>query len=104
MFPRFLIDEVDVAEGQRITVEGYEMPGPRMRWKSDEQHLMVTKATINGKEYDLGEQYGYGPCMDGDYGRGMHGGGRGRWDRTGSKGRWMGTPRSGGSVNPRWSS
>ncbi len=105
MFPRFLIDEIDVAEGQRITVEGYEMSGPRMmRWESDEQHLMVTKATINGKEYDLGEQYGYGHCIDGDYGPGMHGGGRGGWGRTGSNGGWMGRPRSGGSVNPRWSS
>ncbi len=111
MFPRFLIDEVDVAEGQRITVEGYEMPGSRMmRWEGDEEHLMVTKATINGKEYDLGEEYGYGPCLDGDYGHGMHGHGmhgggmHGRWDRTGNHGGWMGRPRSGGSANPRWSS
>jgi hypothetical protein len=54
MYPPFLDDGLDVKVGDKITVEGYLVPGPR--WgkgdeESEELFLHVTKAVIDGKEY-----------------------------------------------------
>jgi hypothetical protein len=81
MVPRFLVYQANLKEGAQVTVEGYEVRG-MMSWSQGDDgniDVFVTKATINGKEYDLsqfrgprGGGYGYGQ------GRGMMGGpGRG---------------------------
>jgi len=54
MYPPFLDDDLDVREGEAITVEGYLVPGPRWEDTEDESgemYLHVTKAVIGGKEY-----------------------------------------------------
>lgn len=55
MLPRFYTFGVDLKEGQTITVEGYQVEGPFciIEEEGDEIHLWVTKAVIDGKEYDL---------------------------------------------------
>jgi hypothetical protein len=58
MVPRFYLYELELEEGQQVTVEGYVAQG------EDESYLWVTKAVIDGKEYDLekgrGRGRGYG--------------------------------------------
>jgi len=58
MVPRFYLYELELEEGQQVTVEGYVAQG------DDESYLWVTKAVIDGKEYDLeGRGPGRGPGM-----------------------------------------
>ena len=94
MYPYMLNYEIEVAEGTEITVEGFLVPGPRWDDGEDEEHLMVTKAVIDGKEYIIphgpmaggpgARGYGFcwndGPMMgrSGARGRG-NAAGRGRW-------------------------
>jgi hypothetical protein len=56
MVPRFYLYELDLKEGQNVSVEGYMATG------EDENYLWVTKAVIDGKEYNL-ERRGRGPMM-----------------------------------------
>ncbi len=86
MVPFFLLDEVDIQDGETVTVEGYLVPGPR--WSDDdgdEKHLAVTEATVDGETYDLGFGRGYmrGRMSDSRFDRRGHmgpGGSRGgRW-------------------------
>ena len=77
MVPRWAASDLDVKEGATITVEGYVASGmPCEDEDDDEIVLMVTKAEIDGKEYDLGDFRG-GPMAMGRGGRrgGMMGGG-----------------------------
>ncbi len=65
MVPRFYLYNVELKEGQPITVEGYVARG------DEESYLWVTKAVIDGKEYDLqrrGRGRGWGPGMMGPRG------------------------------------
>jgi hypothetical protein len=98
LVPRYYVYEADLKEGQTITVEGYSVTGMPMfeGEEEDEVHLWVTKAIIDGTEYDLerygrgpmgglgrrwmghrgwGPHGGYGPCGPG----GSYGSGWGRW-------------------------
>ena len=57
MVPRFYLYELELKEGQQVTVEGYVAQG------DEESYMWVTKAVIDGKEYDLqrrGRGRGYG--------------------------------------------
>ena len=77
LLPRFYYRDVELEEGQSISVEGYEAEGMWCEDEHDEDevHLWVTKATIGDEEFDL-SRGGYGPM-----GGPMHGhmrGGRGR--------------------------
>lgn len=99
MYPPFLGDDLNVEEGDRITVEGYLVPGPR--WgkgdeESEELYLHVTKAVIGGKEYVVEHP---GPRSGGRGGRRAYGGrgcrrddsrglGNGRGDSRGYGRRW----------------
>src|SRR6056297_1434111 len=58
MYPRYLAEDVQVRDGQTVSVEGYLVPGPRWDWGKDENHLRVDKVTIGGKEYDLAASFG----------------------------------------------
>ena len=96
LVPRYLAYQAGLKDGAEVTAQGYlvqNLPG----WNAPDNALFVTKATINGKDYDL-SQYHYG-MMGGNgafgpgrfsggangygefgYGRGMMGGrGPGRW-------------------------
>ncbi|MDY7028448.1 MAG: hypothetical protein SVR04_09150 [Spirochaetota bacterium] len=84
MYPRFAAEEINVESGDTISVEGYIVPGPRWEEDDDEQHLMISKVTIDEEEYDLSRQFGPGSrggvfggrmcCDDGEYGYGPRGG------------------------------
>ncbi len=64
LVPRHLTWNLDVKEGEQVTVEGYVVQGmPRAGADDGDTDLFVTKATIQGKEYDL-SQY-RGPMMGG---------------------------------------
>jgi len=83
MVPPFLVAEIDLKEGSEITIEGYTVLG--MGWHrqaedaDDDIDVRVTKATIDGKDYDLAQYFG--PMMGGQagYGRGGMMRGRGAW-------------------------
>jgi hypothetical protein len=63
MVPRFYTYDIDIEEGQTITVEGLlgpeDMPGGRFTdTDSIESHVMVTKAIIGGEEFEIDTRYG----------------------------------------------
>jgi len=61
MYPRFAAENIEIESGDTISVEGFIVPGPRWEEDDDEQHLMLTRVTIDGEEYDLARQFGPGP-------------------------------------------
>jgi hypothetical protein len=79
LVPRSLVYRSGIKEGAQVTVEGYLVQGMPMWQQGDDGNLdlFVTKATIDGKDYDLSQ---YGGRMAGAYGCGPRGG----W--TGSRG------------------
>jgi hypothetical protein len=72
LVPRPYIYELNLEEGQTVTVEGYTVEGMPCRGDGEDQelHIWVTKAVIDGQEYDLKG----GPRMDPRWGMGpgMH--------------------------------
>jgi hypothetical protein len=92
LVPRYYVYEADLKEGQTITVEGYTVTGMPMFEGEDNEdvHLWVTKAVIDGKEYDL-ERYGRGPM-----------GGRGWGHGRGWMGRRGPAPHRGYGPCPGW--
>ena len=98
MVPRYLTWNLDLKEGEQVSVEGYVVQGMPRRADSDDDDidLMVTKATIKGKDYDLSQYRGQGRgAMMGRAGaecdgcwaaapRGSRGSG---WNRGGGRGR-----------------
>jgi len=90
MVPRYLVYQVDLKEGAQVTVEGYQVRGMPPWAQGDDTNIdvYVTKATINGKEYDLsqfrgpmarGYGYGRGRGMMGGWGGGYGAGTMGGW-------------------------
>ncbi len=79
MVPRFYLSDLEIKEGQEVTVEGYVAAG------DEENYMWVTQAVIDGKTYELergGPGWGRGPGFNGPgpwmHGFGwMHGGPRG---------------------------
>jgi hypothetical protein len=98
MVPFFLLDEVDLEEGETVTVEGFLVPGPRWGEDGDEKHLAVTEAVVDGETYELGFGRGYmrGRTADNRFGGCGYGprGPRGGWGRMG--------PGGGGPRVGRW--
>jgi hypothetical protein len=97
LVPRYLVYRSGVKEGAKITVEGYTVQGRPAGLRSNDGaiDLFVTKATIDGKDYDLSQYRGRfaGGYRDG-YGGGYCGGPRGRW--MGGPGRGFRGPMMGG--------
>ncbi len=55
MVPRFLVYNSGLKDGDRISVTGYKLT---TQTDSNEIELFVTKATINGKTYEIDEEMG----------------------------------------------
>ena len=84
LVPRFYAYDLDLKDGQTMTVEGYTVEGAPCYGFEDEEgnYLWVTKATIDGKEYDLAAAGFRGGPMGpgwGSYGMGPRAGGRRGW-------------------------
>ncbi|MBT3273632.1 MAG: hypothetical protein HN368_10780 [Spirochaetales bacterium] len=63
MVPRFYTYDIDIKDGKTITVEGLlgpeEMPRGRFSESDEfESHVMVTKAIIDGEEFEIDSRYG----------------------------------------------
>ena len=88
MVPRFYTFGVDLKEGQTITVEGYKVDTPycAMEEEEDEVHLWVSKAVIDGKEYDLSKMSFGKMGRPGTFMRGAHPMSRGRIPMSGRSG------------------
>ncbi len=89
MVPHFYTFDTDLIEGQTITVEGYQVEGPHctMEEEEDEIHLWVSKAVIDGKEYDLSRMSFDKMGRTGPFMRGAHSMSGGRIPM-GSRPRW----------------
>ena len=78
LVPRFYAYDLNLEDGQTVTVEGYTVEGmPCFEEEEHEEvHIWVTKAIIDGKEYDM-EAGGFrGGHMGSRRGMGMMGPGR----------------------------
>ena len=53
LVPRLAAADLEVTEGQTITVEGYAVEGDFRGAPNDRQHIRVVKAVIDGEEYTL---------------------------------------------------
>jgi len=86
MVPYRLDYDMDIKDGDEITINGFEVPGYGRNSNPDLTNLMVTTATFNGKEYNLDTaDMGYrGMGMDSDEQQGR-GGRRGRSNNKGSQ-------------------
>ena len=77
MVPRFALRNLDIEEGQLVSVEGYTVEGMYCEEEGEEEvHLLVTKAKIGDKEYDLERDA-----------QGAWGGRQGAWGTPGRGGR-----------------
>ena len=65
LVPRFHARDLDLEDGQTVTVEGYAVEGmPCCEGEEgdhEEVHIWVTKAVIDGEEYDLDGRGRMGP-------------------------------------------
>ena len=75
MVPRYLVYQSGVKEGAKVTVEGYLVQGMPAGRQSDDGNidLFVTKATIDGKDYDLFQYRGRSMGRMGGRGHGARG-------------------------------
>jgi ABC-type glycerol-3-phosphate transport system substrate-binding protein len=105
MVPRYLTWNLDVKEGEQVSVEGYVVQGMPWRAQSNDGDidLMVTRATIKGEDYDLSQYRGQarGVMMgsrsegcDGCRAPGPRGSTGSGWNRGGGRGR--------GEMRPGW--
>lgn len=77
MYPHFLDDDIDMTDGESVTIEGFLVPGSRWQDEEDALFLKVTKAVIDGEEYELEPFAGRsGPRMSGHRMGGMKNMGR----------------------------
>jgi len=53
MYPYFLDDDLEIQEGDEISVEGFLAPHPRRAEDDDATYVRVTKAIIDGEEYEI---------------------------------------------------
>ena len=69
MVPGHYRYDINVKEGDTIKVEGYMAEGAPWWGDKDQKALLVTKAVVNGKEYEIDRSWG--PMAMGPGGRGM---------------------------------
>lgn len=59
LIPRFLIFDAGIKDGTEASVSGYKVENPpmeRIKDDSNDVHIYVTKATVNGKTYDINSE------------------------------------------------
>ncbi|RKX92906.1 MAG: hypothetical protein DRP59_04330 [Spirochaetes bacterium] len=61
MYPYYNTPNIDVKDGQNVTVKGYEVPAYRWSNGDDDKHLHVVEATIAGKTYSFENLYNMKP-------------------------------------------
>jgi hypothetical protein len=96
MVPRYLVEQAGLKEGAKVTVEGYQVA-------EDDATIdvFVTKATIDGKDYDISQFRGRGPMGDGPRGNSPMGNGRWGGGMMGNSPRGNG-PRGNGPRGGSW--
>ena len=60
IIPYRLAFDIDIKDGDEITIQGFEVPAYRRTVDSESNNLMVTGATFKGTDYDL-NMMNYGP-------------------------------------------
>ena len=101
MYPYSLAEDIEVETGDRISVEGFVVPGPRWEWDEGEKYLKVESVILNGEEYEPASRFGPGygrHGMRGGYGPGM----RGHMGPTRGGTGWQGNPSYQGGPQSRW--
>ncbi len=78
MAPIQYVEDLNLENGMEITVEGFEMPYPRMQWDGSEKSIMVIKAVIDGKEIEIEHPADGSGCMRGPAGGRRNGRGNSR--------------------------
>ena len=61
LYPMFLADNIEINDGDNITVVGQIVPGPVRQADNDTAYLRVGKVSFDGKEYDLDSLSPMGP-------------------------------------------
>lgn len=74
MVPRILQSEIDIKDGAELSLEGYVHEGTG-RYTTDRQVISVTRAIIDGVEYDV-ETYRQGSAVQGMRAGAVAGGGK----------------------------
>ena len=62
LVPRLAVVDLEVTEGQTITVEGYAIEGTFRGAPNDRQYIRVVKAVIDGEEYTLPDNMRMNPA------------------------------------------
>ena len=93
MYPYIYSNDIELKDGQQITVKGYETSAYRWAEDGNEKHLMVTEADVDGKSYKLNSN-DFGP-MNGK-------GGAMRGGRMASAQNGRGAGNSSGRMGGRW--
>jgi hypothetical protein len=70
MVPPFAVPDIELEDGQEITLEGYVHEGFGRFADEDEQVIRVTKAIIDGEEYEIDLGRGNAGMAQGMMGRG----------------------------------
>lgn len=86
MYPRFVLDELEVEDGAAVVLEGFLIPAMRWDPEEDDQYLRVTKAVIDGEEYEIGTDRYAGRKMAPRMDRRQGGPAAGRSSRSGMMG------------------
>lgn len=63
MVPYRLDYDIDIKEGDEITINGFEVPAYRRASNSETVNIMVTGVLFNGTEYDLNMMDNHGPAF-----------------------------------------
>ena len=103
MVPPWAADDIEITDGQKITLEGYIHQGYGRFAAPGSSVIAVTRAVIDGNEYEIdrpgsGGRYAYGPCWD-DRAWGPRGGRGGRGGMMGGPGYGYSDPRA---PRSRW--
>lgn len=53
MAPYQLLNNIDVKDGETVTVSGYEMPSGMWQWNNNERGIRIIQATIKGETIDI---------------------------------------------------
>jgi len=96
------LEEINVTDGMTLTVEGFEAPGPSLRWVEVDKVLMVTKAMVNGEEIIIEHNADGSGFRGGERMADGRQGSRGPGRNHGGPSRGKGGPSAGGMMGRRF--